>query len=330
MKRFFCTTLTAATVLGVSHAALAQCGAMETADRADALAPDHSLALSAMSEQRSDRNAGMNIVETAVAAGQFNTLATALQAAGLVSALEGEGPFTVFAPTDEAFDALPEGTVEELLKPENRDTLRLILTYHVVAAKAKASDVLGMNAADTLSGQRVSIAVRDGTVRLNDRARVVRTDIEATNGVIHVIDSVIMPNTRDILETAADAGDFTTLAGAIRAAGLVSTLQGNGPFTVFAPTDEAFAKLPRETVESLMQTENREQLIAVLTYHVVSGRVYADQALSAGRAETVQGGTLTIRDRNGDVRINDAKVIKADIDTTNGVVHVIDTVLIPE
>ncbi|TVQ54287.1 MAG: fasciclin domain-containing protein [Phycisphaerales bacterium] len=278
----------------------------------------------------SDRSEGRNIVETAIGAGQFNTLATALEAAGLVDALQGDGPFTVFAPTDEAFDKLPEGTLDELLKPESRDTLRLILTYHVVSGKVKAADVVGLNAADTLSGQRISIAVNDGTVRLNDSARVTDVDIEASNGVIHIIDSVIMPNTKDILETAADAGDFSTLAGAIRAAGLVSTLQSDGPFTVFAPTDEAFAKVPAETLNSLMQPENRDQLIAVLTYHVVAGRVYADQAKKAGRAETVQGGTLTIRERDGDVRINNAKVLKADIDTTNGVIHVIDTVLIPE
>ena len=322
---FLSTTLTAA-LLGLSPIAAAQCGADSAADTDDSRTAKSPVALAALS----DRSDGRDIVETAIGAGQFNTLATALEAAGLVDALQGEGPFTVFAPTDEAFAKLPEGTLDELLKPENRDTLRLILTYHVVSGKVKAADVVGLNAADTLSGQRVSIAVNDGTVRLNDRARVTRVDVEATNGVIHILDSVLMPNTKDILETAADTGDFTTLAGAIRAAGLVSTLQGDGPFTVFAPTDEAFARVPAETLNSLMQPENREQLIAVLTYHVVPGRVYADRAKSEGRAETVQGSFLTIRERSGDVRINNAKLIKADMDTTNGVIHVIDTVLIPE
>ncbi len=282
-------------------------------------------------EQR-DRDAedGKHIIATAIEAGQFNTLIVALQAAGLIDALTDEGAFTVFAPTDEAFDKLPEGALEELLQPENRETLRTILTYHVVSAKAKAEDVVKLDFADTLANQRVSIKVEDDTVKLNGSTKVIKTDVMASNGVIHVIDSIIMPNTKDLLETAAEAGDFSTLAQAIRDAGLVSTLQGNGPFTVFAPTDEAFANVPSETMDMLLQPENREQLIAVLTYHVVPGRVYAEQALEAGNATTVQGTDLRIRDRSGEVRINNAKLIKADLDTTNGVIHVIDTVLIPE
>lgn len=134
-----------------------------------------------------------DIVDTAVAAGQFNTLAAALEAADLVGTLKGEGPFTVFAPTDAAFAKLPEGTVAELLKPENRDQLTAILTYHVVAGKVYAADVVNLQAATTVNGSDVSIAVQDGSVRIND-ANVVKTDIAASNGVIHVIDTVILPN----------------------------------------------------------------------------------------------------------------------------------------
>jgi uncharacterized surface protein with fasciclin (FAS1) repeats len=135
----------------------------------------------------------MDIIHTASAAGSFSTLIAAIDAAGLTETLMGEGPFTVFAPTDEAFAKLPEGTVNDLLKPENKDQLIAVLTYHVVPGKVKSSEVIKMNAAKTLQGQEVKIKVNDGTVMV-DNANVVKADIYASNGVIHVIDSVILPN----------------------------------------------------------------------------------------------------------------------------------------
>jgi uncharacterized surface protein with fasciclin (FAS1) repeats len=135
-----------------------------------------------------------DIVDTAVAAGNFKTLVAAVKAAGLVDTLKGKGPFTVFAPTDEAFAKLPAGTVEELLKPENKKKLTDILTYHVVAGKVMAADVKTMEA-KTVQGSSAAIKVADGKVTI-DKANVVKTDIEASNGVIHVIDAVIMPATK--------------------------------------------------------------------------------------------------------------------------------------
>ena len=136
---------------------------------------------------------GEDIVDTAVAAGQFNTLAAALEAADLVETLKGDGPFTVFAPTDAAFAKLPAGTVESLLRPENRDQLVAILTYHVVPGKVKAADVVKLDEAKTVTGQDVQITVADNGVQV-DSANVIKTDIEASNGVIHVIDTVILPS----------------------------------------------------------------------------------------------------------------------------------------
>jgi uncharacterized surface protein with fasciclin (FAS1) repeats len=138
-----------------------------------------------------------DIVDTAVQADGFDTLVQALKTADLVEALKGEGPFTVFAPTDDAFAALPEGRLEALLQPENREQLQAILQYHVVAGKAMASDVTGMDAAETLDGRSLQFQVQDGTVRLmgQNTATVVQADIEASNGVIHVIDSVLLPPT---------------------------------------------------------------------------------------------------------------------------------------
>lgn len=136
--------------------------------------------------------ATQDIVDTAVAAGNFGTLATALTAAGLIDTLKGQGPFTVFAPTDAAFAKLPAGTVENLLKPENKAQLVGILTYHVVPGKVKAADVVKLSEAKTVQGQSVKITVKDGTVSI-DGATVTATDIAASNGIIHVIDSVILP-----------------------------------------------------------------------------------------------------------------------------------------
>jgi uncharacterized surface protein with fasciclin (FAS1) repeats len=133
-----------------------------------------------------------NIVDTAVAAGSFTTLAKALTAADLVATLEGPGPFTVFAPTDQAFAKLPAGTLDNLLKPENKDKLRRILTYHVVAGEVRAADVVKLQSAEAVSGDAITVKVRDGKVRVDD-ANVTKTDIQASNGVIHVIDTVILP-----------------------------------------------------------------------------------------------------------------------------------------
>ncbi|MCC5847438.1 MAG: fasciclin domain-containing protein [Verrucomicrobia bacterium] len=139
-----------------------------------------------------EHEAKADIVDTAVAAGTFETLVAAVQAADLVDALKGEGPLTVFAPTDAAFAALPEGTVENLLKPENKEQLVAILTYHVVAGKVTAADVVELDSAETLQGSEIKISVEEGSVKIN-QATVVTADIMTSNGVIHVIDAVIMP-----------------------------------------------------------------------------------------------------------------------------------------
>ena len=133
-----------------------------------------------------------DIVDTAVEAGSFKTLAAALTAAGLVDTLKSEGPFTVFAPTDDAFEKLPPGTLDDLLKPENKAKLSAILTYHVVSGKVMAKDVVSLSSAKTVNGKELKIAVKDGKVTV-DNATVTQTDIECSNGVIHVIDSVVLP-----------------------------------------------------------------------------------------------------------------------------------------
>jgi len=267
-----------------------------------------------------------DIVDTAVAAGQFKTLAAALQAADLVDVLKGKGPFTVFAPTDEAFAKLPKGTVAGLLKPEAKGKLTGILAYHVVAGAVDARKVVKLSNAATVNGQRVDIAVKDGDVMI-DNAKVVVTDIECSNGIIHVIDSVILPTSDNIPATAVKAGTFKTLVAAAKAAGLVDALSGDKPLTVFAPTDEAFARLPEGTVASLLKPENIGQLKQILLYHVVQGRVYSDQALQLKEAPSLAGPMLKIRASKKGAFINESKLTALDIETSNGVIHVIDAVL---
>jgi transforming growth factor-beta-induced protein len=269
-----------------------------------------------------------DIVDTAVGAGSFRTLVAAAKAAGLVDTLKGKGPLTVFAPTDEAFAKLPEGTVESLLNPENKGKLQAILSYHVVAGKVMAADVAKLTGAITVQGQQIDIALKDGEVTV-DNAHVVTTDIACSNGVIHVIDSVLLPADKDIVDTAVAAGSFKTLAAALAAAGLVETLKGEGPFTVFAPTDDAFAKLPAGTVEGLLLPENKEKLIAILTYHVVPGKVLAKDVVKMQSARTVNGKESMIKVSDKGVMLDAAKVIKTDIETSNGVIHVIDSVMLP-
>lgn len=134
----------------------------------------------------------------------------------------------------------------------------------------------------------------------------------------------------DIVDVAASAGTFNTLVAAVKAAGLVETLKGDGPFTVFAPTDEAFAKLPKGTVENLLKKENRAKLQAILTYHVVPGKVTAAQVIKLHEAKTVQGESVAIKSKDGAVTVDHARVLKTDIQASNGVIHVIDTVILPK
>jgi len=277
-----------------------------------------------------DNHGEMDIVDTAIAADDFNTLVTAVQEAGLVEALKSEGPFTVFAPTDAAFAALPEGTLETLLA--NPDQLRDILLYHVVEGKVMAADVLGLDGAqvETLLGEDIEIGIMDGKVYIND-AQVITTDIETSNGVIHVIDTVIVPSDElmDIVDTAVKADNFNTLVTAVQEAGLVNALKGDGPFTVFAPTDEAFAALPEGILNNLLA--NPDLLTEVLLYHVVEGKVMAEDVvgLNGTKAATLNGKEVSINVSDGKVFINEAQVITTDVKATNGVIHVIDSVLVP-
>lgn len=294
------------------------------ATEAPVATPEVSMEAEGESEEMTEAEP-MDIVDIAVADGRFTTLVAAVEAAGLVDALKGEGPLTVFAPTDDAFAALPEGTIEALLA--DIPTLTDILLYHVVEGQVMASDVVALSQAQTLQGQYVDIAVEGEAVMIDD-AQVILTDIEASNGVIHVIDAVILPEARDIVDIAVEDGRFTTLVAAVEAAGLVDALKGEGPLTVFAPTDDAFAALPEGTVEALLA--DIPALTDILLYHVVEGKVMASDVVELDQALSLQGQYIDISAEMDKVMVDNAQVILTDIETSNGVIHVIDAVILPE
>lgn len=274
----------------------------------------------------------LDIVDTAAGVDTFSTLVAAVQAAGLVDALKAEGPFTVFAPTNEAFGALPEGTLDSLLLPENADQLTRILLYHVVPGALTAADVTSRPFAKTLTAnqQLARFSVTDGVASVQN-ANIIDTDIEATNGIIHVIDTVIIPeDLPDIVDTAVNAGTFSLLVTAVQAAGLEETLRGEGPFTVFAPSDEAFGNLPEGTLESLLEEGNLQTLIDILTLHVVPGKLTSPEVVESASLPTVNGQALDVSIMGETVQVGGANVTATDIEAGNGIIHVIDTVILPQ
>jgi uncharacterized surface protein with fasciclin (FAS1) repeats len=286
----------------------------------------------------SDDPPPLNIVETAQSDPRFSILVEAVVAADLVGTLSGPGPFTVFAPTNDAFAALLAelGATKDQLFAD-KALLTTVLTYHVLAGRVAKSDVPAGKPITTVQGDIFKIdavgadlVVTDGR---NRTAKIVAADIDASNGVIHAIDRVILPPNRNIVETAVDSPAFSILVEAVVAADLVDALSGPGPFTVFAPTDAAFAALLAElgvTKDQLFA--DKALLTQVLTYHVVSGRVLKAEVPVGAPIATLQGQTfsidasLAITDQNA----RSAGIVATDVLATNGVIHVIDRVLLPK
>jgi uncharacterized surface protein with fasciclin (FAS1) repeats len=275
----------------------------------------------ATDEQTDDTMDDGDLVEVAEGAGDFTTLLAAIEAAGLTDTLKTGGPFTVFAPTDAAFDALPEGTVESLL--QDIPALTDILLYHVVDGQVGSAEVVDLSLVTTLQGSDFKISV-DGDVFVNE-AMVTAVDVPASNGVIHVLDSVILPPAT-IAGIVADDPNFSTLLAAVDAAGLVETLDGDGPFTVFAPTNDAFNDLPPGTVDDLLQ--DIPALTDILLYHVAADRLPAADVVAADAITTLGGEAEVVVDAMG-VTIAGAQISVTDIPAGNGVIHVIDAVMLP-
>ena len=273
------------------------------------------------------RTAQEDIPSNAAGTGIHDSLVAALDRADLVATLSGDGPFTVFAPTDDAFTAAGID-----LDSFNTDgeiaTLVDILTYHVLAGAVNSSQVTDGMTATMLNGDDVTFSVTDGTVMIGD-ATVTAADVMASNGIIHVIDMVLMPPSDlvDIPTVAQGTGIHDSLVAAVVQAELLTTLQGEGPFTVFAPTDDAFTAAGID-LAALDTDEGKATLTDILLYHVVSGSV-ASSALADGMIATaVNGDDLAFTVGEG-VMVNNANVILADVQASNGIIHVIDKVLMP-
>jgi transforming growth factor-beta-induced protein len=277
-----------------------------------------------------------DLVQLAQSLPQFSILVEAVVAANLVDTLKAAGPFTVFAPTNAAFAALLAelGISKEALLA-NTPLLTAVLRYHVLAGQVLAGDLRDELAVATVNGQPVVVDLTGGPKLRDARGRVANitaTDVLASNGVVHAIDRVILPTTRNLVQVALSQPQFSTLVAALNAAGLADTLT-SGTFTVFAPTNEAFAALLHELHLTQAQLlANRTLLTRVLTYHVVRGQVLSSGIPFGQPIETVQGGRFTISAsplQITDARHRTARIVATDVAATNGVVHVIDRVILP-
>ena len=268
----------------------------------------------------------VTIVDVVVNSPDHNTLEAAVIAADLAGVLSGNGPFTLFAPTDDAFAALGQETIDALLADPSGD-LTDILAYHAVAGKALSTDLSDGQMITTVNGKDVTVTINDDGVFIND-AQVTVADIETDNGVVHVIDAVLLPPSNTIVDIVVNSEDHNTLEAAVIAAGLVETLSGDGPFTVFAPTDDAFAALGQETIDALL-ADPMGELTSILLYHAVSGTAFSSELTDGQMITTINGRDVTVTINDDGVFINDAQVTVADIEADNGVVHVINAVLLP-
>jgi len=275
----------------------------------------------------------------------LSTLVAAVTAGDLVDTLSSPGPFTVFAPTNDGFGKLPAGTVDTLLKPENKAQLVDILTYHVLPAQVKSTDLKFFQRVQTVEGKNVNVIKKKGAVFVSpddkDFKQVTAADNLASNGVVHIIDGVLLPPSDlaasadpNIVELAQSVDDLSTLVAAVVAGDLVDTLSSPGPFTVFAPTNDGFGKLPAGTVDTLLKPENKAQLVDILTYHVLAAQVKSTDLKYFQRVPTVEGKNVhVLKNRRGVYVSPDGKDFKqvtaADNLASNGVVHIIDGVLLP-
>ncbi|MBD3615873.1 MAG: fasciclin domain-containing protein [Gracilimonas sp.] len=267
----------------------------------------------------------LNIIETAQENDDFSVLVQAIQDAGLTVALEGAGPFTVFAPTNAAFSELPEGTLDNITS----DQLAEILQFHVVEGSIASGDLSATQDVPTLLGEEILVESESG-VLVNGYSNVTVADLEASNGIIHAIDAVLLPEgyrDANIIDQAVALGNFSTLASAVDQVGLTTTLKYKGDFTVFAPTDDAFAALP----DGLLASLTNEQITEILTYHVLPGEVFSNQLSAEQEVESLSGGGVFVTANNDGVFVNgSASIVAADVDVSNGVIHAIDEVILPD
>ena len=287
------------------------------------------------------------IAGVATSNANFTTLVAALSKAGLVSTFSGAGSFTVFAPTNAAFDAAavaligPGKTGQDLVNALDVATLTAVLKFHVVGDSRNAQAVLASSQIVMLDGNATAIALKSGSPFINS-SKIVSTDIQASNGIVHVIDAVLLPpgvaksattSDQTIAAIAAGNPDFSTLVAALQKAGLVQVLNGTQKFTVFAPTnaafDEAAKQLHLRNGMELVAQLDVKTLTAVLTYHVIAGETKAAAVVAADQLHMLSGVAADVSVRGGKVFIDDAQILSTDIPASNGVIHVLGGVMLP-
>ncbi len=269
------------------------------------------------------------VVDVIVASDVHNTLEAAVIAAELDDDLSAEGPFTVFAPTDAAFAMLPDGVLDYLLMEENQDSLVSVLSYHVVPASGPSTALTdGMRLPTLIAGYSLFIRTRGDSVTVNG-VLVTTADIIASNGIVHVIDAVLLQPAATVVDIVVASENHTTLEAAVVAAGLAGALSGDGPFTLFAPNDAAFAAVGEDMINALLADPTGD-LATILQYHVVPGRFYSTDLMDGMMLTTLQGEMLEVT-ISGDTALVDGVAISVpDIMADNGVVHSIDGVLLPD
>lgn len=274
------------------------------------------------------------VLEVLKGTGQHTVLTRLLTQAELVDALHGGQELTVFAPTDAAFRVLEQrrrGTLAMLAKPENRAMLRRVLSQHVVDGALRMEDVKKLKHATTLAGQRVDVTLERGKPLKVDEAKIERADVPCANGVVHVVDRLLMPESANALDVLERSGEFTTFLALVETAGLTKELAEGGPHTIFAPTDAAFATMPKGAVERLKIPGNKRLLVTLIQNHVVEGRIYEDQAEKIDKVATRAGRQLAVDVDLGEKRrtIHGVRILRTDEEASNGVLHVVDAVLLP-
>lgn len=288
-----------------------------------------------------------NLVQLCESTPNLSILTAALVGADLIDTLsDASKKFTVFAPTDDAFNALPAGVLDHLMKPENKQELVDILTYHVLPEEVKSTDLQPFQAVTTVEGKPLHVQEWGGKVKVGpsllskDLKNVVAADNLATNGVAHIIDGVLLPpaSTPNLVQLCESTPNLSILTAALEAADLTDTLSdASKKFTVFAPTDDAFNALPAGVLDNLMKPENKQELADILTYHVLpEQKKSTDFKVSNQAVTTVEGKALEVIHFNGKVQVGPSllstdlkNVIAADNIASNGVAHIIDGVLLP-
>ena len=280
--------------------------------------------------------------------GRYSTFVSAIESSGVAEKLSQKGPFTVFAPTDQAFQKLPTEVVAKLLLPENSSTLEKVLKYHVLGGLV-ATGTINEGDKDSLEGKKLHFTFVDGEITVNGAPFV--SELTASNGIVHGLDFVLVPPEVDlgslggtivttatteapvvgvpILQSLEDQGTFTTLLSAIEKAGLKEQLSGEGPFTVFAPTDDAFNRLPGGVTDKLLLPQNKAALVTFLTHHVIADRVNGRDLKDKQDLKMLDGTTVKVGIDQGKITLDDATMTFADQESSNGVVHIINAALRP-